>query len=312
MQLNIIGIIGSAHVGILTVINNNSLTDGWFAGGYTVPGMSIIDKINYATDTMTALAKGGLSVGRSYLAGCNNGTYGWFGGGLAGAAAKSYIDRITFANDTATAESRCRLNANIYALTVVSSIEYGWFGSGSIATSGTYVTYISRLIFSLDTVNTAVRTVLPYGSYASAGVSDVLTSGWFAGGYNGIVKSTISKLIYATDTIAASSMGLLAVTRNGMAGTGNTTDGWFAGGDGPGLHSTIERLIYASDTVTATLRGKLTIARNNLGGNGNSTDGWFGGGASKSTVDRLIYATDTINTTLRGPLSLSRSGLSGI
>jgi len=52
--------------------STDSTTYGWFGGGsnFSIPGprYSSVDRITYATDTVTATARGPLSLGRSYLA----------------------------------------------------------------------------------------------------------------------------------------------------------------------------------------------------------------------------------------------------
>ena len=91
-------------------------TDGWFGGGYfgspSVAG-SRVDRITYATDTATPLARGPLSSGIRGTGAAGNTTDGWWAGGrLPGAGSfVSRVDRITYATDTATATTRGPLNA---------------------------------------------------------------------------------------------------------------------------------------------------------------------------------------------------------
>ena len=88
-------------------------TDGWFGGGvnpalFPASVLSRVDRITYATDTLTASVRGPLSLQRINPAASSNDTDAWFGGGYyyQGGGLKSLVDRITFATDTATASVR--------------------------------------------------------------------------------------------------------------------------------------------------------------------------------------------------------------
>ena len=84
---------------------------GWFAGGQTGQGpapvtISTIDRINFASDTAAAPARGTLSLARRALAATGNASFGWFGGGTTGPSGLSTVDRLTFSSDTITASLR--------------------------------------------------------------------------------------------------------------------------------------------------------------------------------------------------------------
>jgi hypothetical protein len=87
-------------------------TYGWYAGGSVgapfYNGVSLVDRITYATDTATASVRGTLTSARQNFAGVTDSTtYGWFGGGYAyGIGHVSIVNRITYATDTATADVR--------------------------------------------------------------------------------------------------------------------------------------------------------------------------------------------------------------
>lgn len=85
---------------------------GWFVGGQLgapfYAGVSLVDRITYATDTATASVRGPLTSARYAFAGVtDNTTYGWFGTGFnPSAGLVTTVDRITYATDTATADVR--------------------------------------------------------------------------------------------------------------------------------------------------------------------------------------------------------------
>ena len=89
-------------------------TDGWFGGGNTSTGgqnpVSRVDRITYATDTVTASVRGPLSLARFAVQAAGNTTNGWWGGGYY----FSTVDRVTYATDTATASARGPLSVVRY------------------------------------------------------------------------------------------------------------------------------------------------------------------------------------------------------
>lgn len=151
-----------------------------------------------------------------------------------------------------------------------------------------------------------------------------LSAGWFAGGYysGGTYYTTVSRIMFASDTVTASSRGPLSISRQLLGGTGTLTYGWMAGGRKPGGNitlSTIDRITYSNDTATAVNRG--AIGGNYMGTSqmATSTDrttyGWWAGGYTggqgRSFVSRLTFATDTAGTTRIGPLTLTVHSLAG-
>ena len=97
---------------------------GWFGGGDLVPGptaTSIVDRIDYSNDTVTASPKGPLSVARTALAATGNSSFGYFGGG----SSVSTVDRIDYSNDTATASVKGPLSVARYGVAATSAAANG-------------------------------------------------------------------------------------------------------------------------------------------------------------------------------------------
>jgi hypothetical protein len=93
-----------ARYGLAATGNSNF---GYFGGGNN-PAVSTVDRITYATDTATAVAKGPLSLARRELAATGNSNFGYFGGGTPNGAT---VDRIDYANDLATVSVRGPLSS---------------------------------------------------------------------------------------------------------------------------------------------------------------------------------------------------------
>jgi len=196
-------------------------TNGWFGGGGASPGpvtsvppLSTVLRITYATDTATASVRGPLSLARQVLAAVGNSDYGWFGGGMeVTTAVVSTVDRITYATDTATASVRGPLSAAKYKLAAVGNSDYGWFGGGKQPTVST----VQRITYATDTATASVRGPLSAGRYQFAAAGNT-TDGWFGGGRG--TTSLVDRITYATDTATASVRGPLSAGRYLLAAAG--------------------------------------------------------------------------------------------
>ena len=288
-------------------------TAGWYGGGYTsVPGgISLIDRIIFATDTATASVRGPLSQNTLESAGSGTLNNGWFGGGNPGFL--STVQRTTYATDTATTSVRGPLNAGKYQSGATSDgSTYSWVSGGQALNTGT-TSQVSRITYATDTATASIRGPLT-GFVRGQFATGTSAYGWNAGGtYQGGI-TTVQRIDYANDSATASVRGPLSATQYSGAAVTDSIYGWFAGG----FRSTIQRIVYATDTDTATTRGPLPQRTLKLGASCDNTYGWFGGGyvlspnANISTITRLTYANDTATTTDRGLLSAARKGLAGV
>jgi len=280
----------------LTIVIVVNSTHGWWGGGSG--SVSIIDRITFADDTVTASVRGPLSVARQRLSATGNKDFGWFGGG--GFPVFTTVDRITFASDTDTAPSRGPLSLARHSLAATGNDNFGWFGGGNPGP----VSRVDRIDFAADTATASIRGPLSSirGYLAATGNDDF---GWFGGGLPN--NSTVDRITFASDTGTAPSRGPLSLARSGLAATGNDNFGWFGGGT-PGPVSRVDRIDFAADTATASIRGPLSSVRYRFTGAGNLDYGWFGanGFPTTSTVDRITFAADTATASVRGPLSAAR------
>ena len=69
------------------------------AGNGVPGGGSVIDRIDYSSDTATATRVGDLSTSVGYFAGTGSGSFGYTGGG---SPKNSRVNRVDYSNDTAT------------------------------------------------------------------------------------------------------------------------------------------------------------------------------------------------------------------
>ena len=197
-------------------------TYGWFGGGYNssvspVIYYTTVQRITFATDTATAGIRGPLATASGYLAAVGTSNNGWYGGGRIAGPSMSTVQRITYATDTATASIRGPLDFQKYQWAAVSdNTTYGWFGGGL----GGY-TNLQRITYATDTATASIRGTMAVNSAYLAAATDY-TYGWFGGGYVAPApgfRSTIQRITYATDTMAASIQGPLGATRRALAAT---------------------------------------------------------------------------------------------
>jgi hypothetical protein len=201
---------------------------GWFGGGYTnfptISGLSRVDRINFANDSVSALVKGSLNApaGRFGMGATGNSNYGWFGGGgISTPAYVSTVDRIDFSNDSTTASPRGLLTAARYGVAATGNSNYGWFGGGGSSTPA-YVSTVDRIDFSNDSTTASPRGPL---SLAREGLAATGNSnyGWFGGG-QAPITSRVDRIDFSNDSVTASVRGSIgpATGRLSAAAVSNT------------------------------------------------------------------------------------------
>ena len=246
---------------------------GWFGGGFNsslTPNTTvIIDRIDFAADTDTALVRSSLSVGKFRHTATTDNNYGWFvGGANLLSSPLSLIDRIIFSSDTSTATARGLLSSRRYGLSSFENNTYGWFGGGRDSSIPGSFSYIDRMTFTSDTLTTSSRGPLSAGRYQMSGVNNE-NYGWFGGGTPGQF-STVDRVDFADDTSITSVRGTLSVGKHQHGSVSNNDYGWFVGGvSNPPLisgTSLIDRIDFSADTNTAEVRGTLSYGRRGIDG----------------------------------------------
>ena len=262
---------------------HGNITDGWYHTGGNPSNHTLtcrIDRIIFASDISTAVAKGPLSKSRHYTAAHGNTTDAWFAAGSPGPGPVSTIDRIIFATDSSTALAKGPLSSAVYNPGAHGNTTDGWFSGGYVSGFAPSAlggrSTVQRVIFASDTSTAVVKGPLSEGrGYLTAHGNT--TDGWYGCGFKGGLDpriSRIDRIIFASDTSTAVTKGPLSVARYGAGAGGNTTDGWYAGGYvGPGptpagiKFSSFDRVIFASDTSTVIVRGKLEFGKEGLAAN---------------------------------------------
>jgi hypothetical protein len=295
---------------------SSSQTHGWFGGGFAPAALarvSTIDRVDFSNDSITAIARGSLSLAKDQAAATGNSNYGWFGGGGTPAVTLSTVDRIDFSNDFSTASVRGPLSLARYNLASTGNSNYGWFGGGTVGINQSSIT--DRINFSNDSSTASLRgsLTLVRRDLAATSNSDY---GWYIAGGNSTQNefSTVDRIDFSNDSTTASPRGPLSAARYAVAATGNSNYGWIGGGNSGApitSKSFVNRIDFSNDSVVVNIRGPLSVGKAQTAATGNSNYGWFGGGAGipalrYSTVDRIDFSNDSTTASVRGQLSQAK------
>ena len=310
-------------------VGNNSygyLSNGITASGYPPLMTTTVNRIDYSSDTSTALAKGPRSFEIMNSQGCGTQSYGYFGGG----SSKSTVDRVDYSNDTATMAPKGPLDIAGSTFAAASNSSYGWW-MGRFPNQPT----VSRLDFSSDTTTASPRGSMNTGKSLAAGTGNA-SYGYSAGGTPGSPKTQVDRVDYSNDTGTASLKGPLSIGRYRFSAASSRADvnptstpstvtvdkgadgyttsssgpamGYVLGGAFPYSFSIVDRMDYSNDTATMAVKGPLSAGTSYQAAVSSKDHGYSMGGKTPSNgksskVDRVDYANDTATAAVKGPLS---------
>jgi len=279
---------------------------GYFSGGIdpgVPPKYSIVDRIDYSNDNVTALRRGSLSAVNYNHTGVSNLSYAYFIGGGDGPTTKTWVERINYSNDNASTSYRSPLQNSRRLLASSGNSNFAYVSGGDVG--GVVNSIVERIDYASDTSATSIRGPL---SLARAGFAGTGNSnfGYFGGGGAPGLVSTVDRIDYSNDTATATARttntfsdvvdyGISPLTPSSafspdqlIRGTSNTdfqpTSTFFD----------IQSMRRIEDTTNESVKKRV------LG-----SYGYFGGGLSPdvSTVERIDYSNDNSSGLIRGPLS---------
>ena len=228
------------------VVSNNSY--GYFGGGD--PGsISTITRLDFSNEVISDPGKN-LPTRRAGPTGVFNNSYGYFGGGyVPPVIIVCTIERLDFSNETSNLTSN-NLPAGRFLSAGVFNNSYGYFGGGSGSVgSPQYISTITRLDFSNETVFNPGRN-LPSERGEFTAVSNN-SYGYFAGGFQNppvIIFCNIIRLDFSNETVNDTGKASSLIQMQ-MAGLSNNSYGYFGGGSNPYI-CTIVRLDFSNETVS--------------------------------------------------------------
>jgi len=259
---------------------------GYYAGGIPLPSKSSTEKLNYGTDTTTAVPSANLTVSR-YNAGAvstvNNGYI------MGGAPSLSSADKLSYVTETYSGTIPLPY-ARQYACGTGND-NAGYLGGGDGAAT---VSIVDKMIFAVDASFSlpsaslsAARTYLSSSSSPSAG--------YYGGGFPGFL-SRMDKLTFSTETTAYIPAGNLSKNIYGMVATGNSTASYWGGGYTGAYQSGVDKLTYSTDTTAALpASSNLSLEKQQRGSLSAATAGYYSGGTpgNITTTDKFTFSNET-------------------
>ena len=120
--------VGRALLGATGNTSYGYFAAGWSQGASPHPKQSVVDRIDYSSDTTNASPKGNLTAIKYGVGATGNASYGYVGGGNPGPM--SNLDRIDYSNDTAAALAKGPLAAAMRYMSSTGNQSYGYWLDG--------------------------------------------------------------------------------------------------------------------------------------------------------------------------------------
>ena len=133
---------GNLAVGQEATSASGNASSGWFIGGSNPAGLSVIQRMDYSSDT-TWTIKSPLPENRNSHASTGNASYAWIGGGSPGPT--STVTRLDYGNDTSSPAPKGPLSISFYNVSATGNTSFGYF------TGGPSTSKVERIDYSNDT-----------------------------------------------------------------------------------------------------------------------------------------------------------------
>ena len=277
---------------------------GYFGGGYNSSNSptSLVDRIDYSSDTATASPKGPLSSAGNYKGATGTSTHGYF----AGHSNQTVIDRVDYSNDTATASPRGNLSRGRAYMGATGARENGFDNIlGPALVENTVTPVYPITVFGYFRTNSYDVNKFNFANDTAPGthLSNQLTSPSGASGksmayssssYAYFSRDGTVRIDYSNDTAAFVSVGGMPTARYEGAAVQNLTHGYVLGG----FATSVYRLDFANDTATMSTRGNLADSRREFGAAGNLTHAYTMGDGDAMKID---YSNDTATAVFLNP-----------
>ena len=287
--------------------NNASFNFGYINGGSPGgPYLSIVDKVNFDTDTVERVSTANLSTAGANI-GASASLDAAYAAGGARTAQVTIVDKITMATDTAARVPGADLSQASQGLAGCGNKDAGYYAGGTPGSIST----MNKLTYSTDSTQG-----LPAGALSAGrpylGATSNQRFGYWIGGSGPL--STVDKMDFGTDLTARQPTADLPTPQQLVSGTaGNERAGYICGGGTPNV-STCTRLDYNVDTSAVIPTAAMSSNRQRVGGTGNINNGYYCGGTvpgDVSTVDKLNFTNDTNFSLPNANLTGNRSFTSG-
>lgn len=302
------------------ISGSSTPSNAWISGGSS----TVVDRLNVATDTVNALARGNLPFTAYQNATHATANYGFHSVGL---NSPTNITRIDYSNDftNAVASGQWTLQRDFVANAAIQNYvlprrqtfeiwygNWGWTWGG--VTPGGATSSSNRIDFSNDSGTVNIRTYLD--TRQQGGMMANRNYGYAAGGtLSGSFTSSFSRVEFANDTAGVNVRTSATNPLNTTEATGNNNFGWIAGGVvSTTAINVVNRISYANDLAQTTVRAGLSTGKNGNAALTNSFYGWWGGGNNTSggqqfsNLERIDFANDLSAISIRGNFNAARNG----
>ena len=261
---------GAENIATSNVAGTSSDSSGYFGGGPSAGG-SYVQKLVFSTETTTTLPSGtpgsNLSAPVSYGGAFSSrelpktisfpltqfkstftsGPYKAYSvAGNETGGQRSYVDKLDLATDTSSVTSPfVRNGSSSNGMSNLSAYDKGYLAGGA----GPLVLTITKYMFSTD-VSENIPAQLSATRWA-IGSSGNNTQGYFYGGGQPGIVSTVEKMMYATESVDTLTGSPLSATTYGTTAMGNDDHGYVFGGYVNTWPATtnIQKLQYSTATI---------------------------------------------------------------
>ena len=305
-----------------------NLSYGYWGGGNIVPSPSIssfVSRLDYSSDTTTAVEKGPLANPWREGGAVGNTSYGYWAGNDPVPSNASTLQRLEWANDTVAASTKGNLTANKKQVTATGSDSFGYF-SGGLAPWPDRISTIDRVDYSNDTATASPKGPLSAIGYGMASVSSQENAlgaetvyPWYDISGRGNNANITDSRFRATDGGYFSFDGtgdfLTVPSTNAFAfGTGDfSVEYWVKTASGIATANIINPDSESGSGYWAHQYDTTFDWNSVYDAPAGPAYGYFGGGSNgstnKSSVDRIDYASDTPTAATKGPLDATRYAL---
>ena len=312
-----------------------NLDAGYWSGGS--PGVrTMVQKVNYSTDTTSRNPASDLSSPGRYFAGAGNADAGFLMGRGSSPAAHTTIFKFTYATETSTLHPSNMPNP-VKMARGTGNLSEGYAAGGQASGGSSVYSTVTKFDYSTGTVSNLGTNMTRGEGYDMLAVSardhgatgykqlkrwtdggEITPNHSYAGNGGSPMNTYVDRMDMTTDTVERVT-GMNAYNNAWMAGTNmasSPSKGYYHGTN-PGGRSSVFNIIYATDSRDHNPALNTTVPFEYSRSSGNSTAGYIMGGqtsspapnnADVSMTHKMTYSTDV---TTRIPGANTSGGSTG-
>ena len=271
------------------------------SGYYRAPGGQMM-RLDYVNDNFAKINAGTYtpSMGEHGQTASSRTSAYWAGNNASGDEG-AFIDKLDYASEDLITLRRAPLPTSMRDGGYSFNLSYGWFSGGYNPSTGRS-SVVYRLDYSNDSTAPVTKGPLTATRYRLAAAGNQ-NYGYHAGGEASggphPTVTTVERIDYSNDAVAATPKGPLVGARRYFGASGNADFGYFGGGDHLGTPiSTVDRIDFSNDTATASPKGPLDrTSLSKISAMGSGDGAYFmGGSPSSPDISRIEYSNDTRRT----------------